>query len=767
MKKEFRDLFYSEKYDEIIRQTKELVRDKDNDSELWYCLFLAENNNYIDIDFDNINNEICFNKAIQLANKRQREEYNSEYNLFKDLSKYPDLRKIVRYAEFGNYSKVIEYFNKMDDEEIKLPEDNDIYSNLDYCFCTVSSPEVIDCCLLVTNLLYIKTKKEGYLTILNDLIGKSTEANTGLSPYNINYDLETLLSKAQLLVKFYKRNEVVENIDRMFAKIDVNLTESKFSEAEEIINDILEKDSNSAKAYWYLVLIKNQATSYEALVSKYFDIEKDVYFIKARKLADDTFIKFLDDVIKTFNHQKIYEETLEIIKDKPLKALRKFESLEDFKDSKKFAEECKEIIYQEAKKLSPKYAIKQLNEIINYKDSAKIIEEKEKETKIAWYIRKWFEAIIDYFYYNDGAGANIILSILGFGFLGYYILSQLFGLPSPLSLVPMIIYNVILLASLFFIVDLGIGEYEYEFYKIPLSLVCVLMIVGTEFSLIPLLINGISMLIYIIVSSIKQKNFNGTLALSLIFSLILAFINYMKFDNFKFIPFVCVVITALIVNYVEDEKLLCHEELSCHFSTVCGAFIIWILIDSLITGDYQLPYQEFNWNRQIFVDLLGLSMVFSAISNFSNSGISKFGSYVWYIRFGLNIISILLISLSVILGKYNEYTGDINFYGIYFYMLIPIAITIALSVSVCGSGQKHGKVFNYILVIILVIVALTFLWKTFSALTGCGVVEGCEQTTVFQGCDDLGQSIGAIVVQLVLAILYFASGTCLQAIESD
>ena len=79
MKKEFRDLFYSEKYDDIVKDTKLLINNKPNDAELWYCLFLAENTNYIDIDFENINNEICFNKAIQLANKRQREEFNSEY----------------------------------------------------------------------------------------------------------------------------------------------------------------------------------------------------------------------------------------------------------------------------------------------------------------------------------------------------------------------------------------------------------------------------------------------------------------------------------------------------------------------------------------------------------------------------------------------------------------------------------------------------------------------------------------------------------------
>ena len=74
----------------------------------------------------------------------------------------------------------------------------------------------------------------------------------------------------------------------------------------------------------------------------------------------------------------------------------------------------------------------------------------------------------------------------------------------------------------------------------------------------------------------------------------------------------------------------------------------------------------------------------------------------------------------------------------------------------CGcSGEKHRQVFGTILGLLLLLVALTFLWKTFSALFGCGVVEGCEKTTVFQGCDDCGQSLGAMVVQLVLMALYF------------
>ena len=545
MKKEFRDLFYSEKYEDIVKDTKLLINNKPNDAELWYCLFLAENTNYIDIDFENINNEICFNKAIQLANKRQREEFNSEYNLYRDLSKYPNIRKIVRYAEFGSYERVIDLFALMDDDRIELPEENDIYSNIDYCFCNSSSPAVIDCSLLVVNLLYIKTGKEEYLKILEDLISNAAECESALNPYSLSNDFDSLLKKVDLLEKLYDTGEEKDSIGRLLAKIEINLADGNFDVAEELINDILEQDNKCAKAYWYLVFIKRQAKTYEELTSKFFDIEENSYFKKAMDLADSEFKQFLEDVIDTFAYQESYEEALFKMKENPLDALKDFKILQDYKNSKELVETCKELVYQKALTLSPSGAITYLSEITEYKDSKQLIEKfrkeaktyeaerkkREKKEKIAKGFSNFFGAIGDFFvgigdwfYYNDETifkVFNIILSLLSFGYIGYYFVAMSLDLPSPFDFIPLIIYNGVLLLSSFFVPKEG-----KPFYKLPVSLVYILMLAVGWFGPMQLMIVGGAALIFVIVTSIRQRKFNGTIFFAALLSLIGSFVKY-------------------------------------------------------------------------------------------------------------------------------------------------------------------------------------------------------------------------------------------------
>ena len=57
------NLLLDEKFNIVEEEIKSLLETDNENSELWYLLFLASNNNYINFDKDNIKNEIAFNKA--------------------------------------------------------------------------------------------------------------------------------------------------------------------------------------------------------------------------------------------------------------------------------------------------------------------------------------------------------------------------------------------------------------------------------------------------------------------------------------------------------------------------------------------------------------------------------------------------------------------------------------------------------------------------------------------------------------------------------
>ena len=85
MNAELRALFIVENYEYAIVRCKNLLQIDSNNYELWYDLFLAENDNYIHIDYNNIRDEMAFNKACDLAPQNIKDAYISEYNFYKNI----------------------------------------------------------------------------------------------------------------------------------------------------------------------------------------------------------------------------------------------------------------------------------------------------------------------------------------------------------------------------------------------------------------------------------------------------------------------------------------------------------------------------------------------------------------------------------------------------------------------------------------------------------------------------------------------------------
>ena len=151
MKREFKDLFLQGDYYSVVKEVKELLKNSPNDAELYYTLFLAENNDYSNMNFECLVNDDNYNKALGVANRRYRNDISSEYDLYKELDKYENERKLVRYAQLGNESKFYEIFEQADSSEININIDSDFFSNLDYCLCRSSNPTAIDLSILIVN----------------------------------------------------------------------------------------------------------------------------------------------------------------------------------------------------------------------------------------------------------------------------------------------------------------------------------------------------------------------------------------------------------------------------------------------------------------------------------------------------------------------------------------------------------------------------------------------------------------------------------------
>ncbi len=166
-KKSIEVLFQKEEYDKAIITIKQMLKEDTDNGELIYYLFLAENKDYANIDLNNIVNEVNFNRALDLSNRRLRNEFEAEYNFFRDSD--PSFRKMFCYARRENKDKVLELFEKTNGP-VTLPNDLDMYlDNMDYVVTSRVTKKTLELNLLVVNLLFILTREKRLVSILAEI----------------------------------------------------------------------------------------------------------------------------------------------------------------------------------------------------------------------------------------------------------------------------------------------------------------------------------------------------------------------------------------------------------------------------------------------------------------------------------------------------------------------------------------------------------------------------------------------------------------------
>ena len=166
-KKSIEVLFQKEEYDKAITTIKQMLKEDTDNGELIYYLFLAENKDYANINLNNIVNEVNFNRALDLSNRRLRNEFEAEYNFFRDSD--PSFRKMFCYARRENKDKVLELFERTNGP-VTLPNDLDAYlDNMDYIVTSRVTKKTLELNLLVVNLLFILTREKRLVSIMDEI----------------------------------------------------------------------------------------------------------------------------------------------------------------------------------------------------------------------------------------------------------------------------------------------------------------------------------------------------------------------------------------------------------------------------------------------------------------------------------------------------------------------------------------------------------------------------------------------------------------------
>ena len=210
-KQEIDSLFQNESYDLATIKLRNALREDSSNAEWFYYLYLAENRDYANIDFDNVHNEMDLNHAIDLSNKRLRDFFDSEYNFYKAVDPY--LRKFFTFASRENYKSFSSCLDSYSFKPTKLihnyTDKNDFFSNLDYLVTIRIKPEIVYLNLLALNILYIVTKEEDVLSVWNTLKEKAKDANMESSDLKLFHTKEEIKESLHSYLNKKDNNKVV------------------------------------------------------------------------------------------------------------------------------------------------------------------------------------------------------------------------------------------------------------------------------------------------------------------------------------------------------------------------------------------------------------------------------------------------------------------------------------------------------------------------------------------------------------------------------
>ena len=145
----------------IDKINKEIPKDSDS-WELWYLLFLAENNNLINLNPDNIRHKAAFKTAYELANANDKAFMDLELELYSNVKNIKGLDVILRSYQFGALEQILTNLVILIDNN-KIEQDcHKLLKPLDTLFNMSDSVIKTNIQIIIINALFIKL---GYLEL--------------------------------------------------------------------------------------------------------------------------------------------------------------------------------------------------------------------------------------------------------------------------------------------------------------------------------------------------------------------------------------------------------------------------------------------------------------------------------------------------------------------------------------------------------------------------------------------------------------------------
>ncbi len=282
-------LFKTEEYGKAIVAIKNELKKEPDDGEFIYLLFLAENGDYSNIDLNNIVNEVNFNRALDYSNRRLRNEFEAEYNFYRDSD--PLFRKLFCYASRENKKKFLELFNKIDGAT--LPKEIDDYiDNLDYVIASKTSNISYELNIMALNLLYIFTKEEKLIKEIKFLVKR-------ISPNIKKYDKYMIKNTKKDLIDFLKFDNDKGNVTNDEVERGINYyNDKKYGFALTIFKSNI--NLLRAKYYYGLCLVNGQGidANVDSGIKYIFDAANEklpeamvkigVFYLRGYSLKQDT-----------------------------------------------------------------------------------------------------------------------------------------------------------------------------------------------------------------------------------------------------------------------------------------------------------------------------------------------------------------------------------------------------------------------------------------------------------------------------------------------
>ena len=183
-------MLHKEKFDILKLNLKFEIEEEPDNFDFWYLLFLAENNNYIDFDEDEVNNIEAFNKALELAKDYQKTILLSEFDLFSQLRELEGFDYIIRTCQLQRKKSCLKALKKYTNFVKCECESDKIADDLKILFANPINPIQFNLQLLIVNALYFKTRNKKFVDLFNELNKGELKYYSKLNmPYIINsYD---------------------------------------------------------------------------------------------------------------------------------------------------------------------------------------------------------------------------------------------------------------------------------------------------------------------------------------------------------------------------------------------------------------------------------------------------------------------------------------------------------------------------------------------------------------------------------------------------